>query len=83
MNGTGNSTDCDSSLSAKEEKDFSEEVKTLAAAAADLLSRNISPCRFRSQELMIQLMSYKWLQPLYGVLDDWNAGRLFKDDVSV
>ncbi|CDJ40855.1 histone deacetylase interacting domain-containing protein, putative [Eimeria tenella] len=80
VNGTGNSTDCDSSLSAKEEKDFSEEVKTLAAAAADLLSRNISPCRFRSQELMIQLMSYKWLQPLYGVLDDWNAGRLFKDD---
>ncbi|CDJ63805.1 LOW QUALITY PROTEIN: histone deacetylase interacting domain-containing protein, putative [Eimeria necatrix] len=82
-NGTGNSADCGSSLSAKEEKGFSEEVKTLAAAAADLLSRNISPCRFRSQELMIQLMSYKWLQPLYGVLDDWNAGRLFKDDLFV
>lgn len=60
----------------------SAEVEALVRNAAELLCQHIAPCRFRSQDLMIQLVSYSWLQPIYPAIDDWNAGHLSKDDVS-
>ena len=59
----------------------SAEKEDLVRTAAELLCRHIAPCRFRSQDLMIQLMGYPWLQPFYSTVDGWNAGRLSKEDV--
>ncbi|XP_026190661.1 uncharacterized protein LOC34619629 [Cyclospora cayetanensis] len=59
----------------------SAEAESLVQTTADLLLRHIAPCRFRSQDLMIQLMGCSWVQTIYSILDEWNAGRLSKDDV--
>ncbi|KAL8454028.1 hypothetical protein Emag_001600 [Eimeria magna] len=60
----------------------SAETRALARNAAELMCRHIAPCRFRNQDLMIQLMAYPWIEPVYSTLDEWNAGRLSKDQVA-
>lgn len=50
-------------------------------AAADLLCKCVEPSRYRSQEIMIQILSYTEVQPVYHVVDDWNAGRLSPEGV--
>ncbi|KAL8439309.1 hypothetical protein Efla_003946 [Eimeria flavescens] len=70
------------SLEASKNKGVSAEVKALAGKAAELLCRHVAPCRFRSQELMIQLMGYPWIdEAVYNILDEWNAGRLSRAQV--
>ncbi|KAL8453810.1 hypothetical protein Emed_000671 [Eimeria media] len=58
------------------------ETSALARNAAELMCRHIAPCRFRNQDLMIQLMAYPWIEPVYSTIDEWNAGRLSKDQVA-
>ncbi|KAL8275190.1 hypothetical protein Esti_000862 [Eimeria stiedai] len=67
---------------AMEEYLVSGEIRALARNAAELMCRHIAPCRFRNQDVMIQLMAYPWIEPVYSTIDEWNAGRLSRDQVA-
>lgn len=60
----------------KQEKCLSADALHVIHSAADLLIKSVEPSRYRSQETMIKLFSYNCLQPIYHIIDNWNAGKL-------
>ncbi|CBZ52203.1 Predicted CDS Pa_1_8910, related [Neospora caninum Liverpool] len=54
-------------------------LPTLLQSTAETLAPFIVPARFRSQQLLMQLVGPKWLPLIYMILDEWNDGLFTKE----
>ncbi|EPR61470.1 histone deacetylase complex subunit Sin3 [Toxoplasma gondii RUB] len=54
-------------------------IPTLLQSTAETLAPFIVPARFRSQQLLMQLVGPKWFSVIYMILDEWNDGLFTKE----
>ncbi|PHJ20907.1 histone deacetylase complex subunit sin3 [Cystoisospora suis] len=50
------------------------------AGSAETFAPFVAPGRFRSQQLLMQLIGPKWMQIVYMILDEWNDGLFTKEE---